>query len=54
MYISRELNSMPSRHKLGRKRARAIAWQKELVAKRKRRKAKAKRMTALEAENKEA
>lgn len=45
---------MPSRHKLGRKRANAIAWKKELVAKRKRRKAKAIRLSAKEAAEKKA
>jgi hypothetical protein len=35
---------MPSRHKLKRKKARAIAWGKEVIAKRKRRKAKAVRL----------
>ena len=45
---------MPSRHKLGRKRAQAINWQKELVAKRKRRRAKALRLSKKEEETKTA
>ena len=44
---------MPSRHKLKRKKARAVAWAKELKAKRVRRRSKAVRLAKQEAEVKE-